>query len=480
MITRYRHIWSELVIPSLLCSALLALCALGIMQSWLAASLMVVTCWIISLFHTLSIIRNEKLARTQIMYPELRTDDTHAGVYQQIVELVTEIIEKQQQAVQNESQYKLKLDARNQLHRKHSTLVKKGLNAVQLPMLIVDGYDRLQYANPAAQMLFQFGEQAEQKELSEILQNHSQLIDLIQQTRARHEVLDQRMQELSISSENSTTAYRATTTNIYKDEDSLLGTIAILENIEAEQAERTRHAEFVSSVCHELKTPMSSIKAFLEMLMDGEVEDRDEQLELFGFIDIQVDRLTRLVNNMLNLARIESGVIKTQRDDCDLNEILSKSISIVKPMAEEKQISLQTELSELYLPVHVDPDLFSQAIINLMSNAVKYTPQGGQVTLRSRLESGEIVIDVRDTGMGIPPESLEKIFDRFYRVPENNKAAKGTGLGLALVNGIVTELHNGKLNVTSDVGQGSCFSIHIPKGHRHSSSKTTPLQPATV
>ncbi|MBI5760479.1 MAG: histidine kinase, partial [Planctomycetales bacterium] len=126
------------------------------------------------------------------------------------------------------------------------------------------------------------------------------------------------------------------------------------------------------------------------------------------------------------------------------------------------------QLSDLYLPVHIDRDLFGQATINLLSNAIKYTPEGGEVRLRSRNVDGEAVMEVRDTGMGIPADDLSRIFERFYRVAQNNKAAAGTGLGLALVHYIVTQVHSGKISVESQVNEGSCFTVSIPLGHRHS------------
>jgi two-component system phosphate regulon sensor histidine kinase PhoR len=251
----------------------------------------------------------------------------------------------------------------------------------------------------------------------------------------------------------------------------------IIEDIRDERQAKTRHAEFVSSVCHELKTPMASIKAYVELLIDGDVSEPDQQQEFFEFIETQVDRLTRLVDNMLNLARIESGVIELKREDCELNEILDKAFTVVKARAEEKSVRLISELSELYLPVHPDQDLLGQAIINLLSNAIKYTPEGGEVRLRSRMDEGEAVIEVRDNGMGIPADALPHIFDRFYRVECNNKAAAGMGLGLALVHYILTELHNGDVSVESEVDEGTCFTARIPLGHRNRRPKLEREEP---
>jgi signal transduction histidine kinase len=127
--------------------------------------------------------------------------------------------------------------------------------------------------------------------------------------------------------------------------------------------------------------------------------------------------------------------------------------------------------------VHPDQDLLGQAIINLLSNAIKYTPEGGEARLRSRMDEGEAVIEVRDNGMGIPGDALPHIFDRFYRVECNNKATAGTGLGLALVHYILTELHNGDVSVESEVDEGTCFTARIPLGNRNRRPKLEREEP---
>ena len=141
-------------------------------------------------------------------------------------------------------------------------------------------------------------------------------------------------------------------------------------------------------------------------------------------------------------------------------------MEVVATAAKEKRITVVDELSDLYLPAHLDLDLFGQAIINLMSNAIKYTPADGEVRIRTRMQDTEAVIEVQDNGMGIPADALPRLFERFYRVPQNSKAAPGTGLGLALVKYIVTNIHDGSISVTSQVNHGSNFSIRIPLGHR--------------
>jgi two-component system phosphate regulon sensor histidine kinase PhoR len=366
-----------------------------------------------------------------------------------------------EQQSSSSTQAKTKLEARANVLQKKTQRLLAALNSVEMPLLVTDMQDQVQYSNPAARELFGTGDENEID-----LASVPKVKRLLTETRERNAATNRRTTEFELSQDDEVLDFRATSTIASGNGGSLIGVVTILEDIREERLAKTRHAEFVSSVAHELKTPMASIAAFIEMLIDGDFETEDEQQEIYGFIDIQVDRLTRLVNNMLNLARIESGVIKIQREDCELNDVLNKALSVVQPVAEEKQIAVVAELSDLYLAVHIDKDLFGQAIINLLSNAVKYTPSGGEVRLRSRLVEGKAVIDVRDTGMGIPEASLPHIFERFYRVPENNKAAAGTGLGLALVHYVLTDVHNGAIEVSSVVNEGTCFSATVAVGHR--------------
>ena len=301
------------------------------------------------------------------------------------------------------------------------------------------------------------------------------LKSLVESVRSRSAAADKRTAELELKCSGELITYRAEAANLYDDDGRQTSVSIVLSDIREQVLETAKQAQFVSSVSHELKTPLASIRAYTELLMD-DVDDPDERLELLQFIDEQVDRLTRLVNNLLNFARVESGVIKVQREDVDVNRIARKALEVVATAAKEKQIAIVDELSDLYLPAHLDVDLFGQAIINLLSNAVKYTPKGGQIRLRTRMQDTEAVIEVQDNGMGIPVDALPRLFERFYRVPQNSKAAPGTGLGLALVKYIVTNIHDGAISAASQVNQGSLFSIRIPLGHRGRGSRISQMQ----
>ncbi len=480
--------WLLLVTPAFIGSVIAAAGVYALTQDWSAALIVggipiclgLWTSWrlrsdILTAFEALS-------QSTEAEVPERR-----AGVLSDVVEKVTHSLRESRAVASKAVLERNELETRAKVRQKESRRLEIALHEMPLPCFITDAQGDVRFSSISARNLLgrdnrdaagtSPGENgfcllssrpASSGITGETEIDWSQLAELrrgIDDVRSKERASDRRVVNFNLNRENSSQDFRADIQAI-RHEDSLLGVLVVLHDITNEQDVKTRHAEFVSSASHELKTPMAGIKAFIEMLMDGEIEDTEEQLEIYGLIDSHVDRLTRLVNNMLNLARIESGVIEVNRKDCELNDILRQTFAVVKPTAEEKSIALISELSNLYLPVHPDPDLLSQAFINLLSNAVKYTPDGGEVHLKSRMEEDYAIIQVRDTGMGIPKDALPHIFDRFYRVPENNAAASGTGLGLSLVHYIVTELHNGTIEVESNVDEGTKFTVTIPLGHR--------------
>lgn len=467
----------SLFVPLAGCSLAAALLAYFTLGEMATPAFVVGTGCVSAICAGLVLRHHERAASAQLRRPELRgrTPTTWtAGVYRNVLTDALELLEWAEALERTATHARTEIEARGHVQHKHAIRLEAALNALDDPVFAADSGGLLRYCNPPAQRLLQqtavptsTGDSSSKYDLDAV----PPLKQLLEETRTRSAATDRRCAEFVVTVGGESHMHRATATNVYDQSETFQGVVAVLTDIAEVQLAKTRHAEFVSSVSHELKTPMASIKAFVEMLIDGDLDDADEQQEVFGFIDAQVDRLTRMVNSILNLARIESGVIEIKRADCELNAVLRKALSVIEPVAEEKQIRVIPELSELYLAVHIDPDLFSQAIINLLSNAVKYTPQGGEIRLRSRLAEGEAAIEVRDTGMGIPAESLPHVFDRFYRVPQNNKAASGTGLGLSLVHYIVAGVHSGKITVASQVDEGTTFALTVPLGHRDQKRK---------
>jgi two-component system phosphate regulon sensor histidine kinase PhoR len=337
------------------------------------------------------------------------------------------------------------------------------------PVLAVDAFGQIVMANPSARKLLGLPATSDGSLPLERLERCETLVGMLSETRRRR-VPAQRTAELALPDEEGRTHwYRLCCRPLASlqdgeevEHDSPHGAVAVLTDITSQKAIQKRNAEFVSAVSHEMKTPLSSIRAYAELLVEGEADDAATREEFLQVIHSQAERLQRLIDNLLNLARIEAGVVAVNKAPLSLNDLLSEAVHVMQPPAEQKRITLTSDFSPLYLGVLADRDMLLQAAINLISNAVKYTPAGGQVTVRSRLSDEEVVLEVQDTGVGLSPEDCQRVFEKFYRVKKDRDMAPGTGLGLALVKHIVEDVHGGRIEVSSQLGQGSTFRILLP------------------
>jgi PAS domain S-box-containing protein len=237
--------------------------------------------------------------------------------------------------------------------------------------------------------------------------------------------------------------------------------------LEREQNERLRELdrlkdEFVALVSHELRTPLTSIRGYLELVLDGEAGDvSDEQRQFLGVVERNADRLLALVGDLLFLAQIEAGKLTLEVGAVDLGAIASESVDAARPQADEKDITVSLAIGPVPL-LAGDAARISQLVDNLVSNAIKFTPEGGRVDVRARARNGTAVIEVRDSGIGIPADEQERLFERFFR--SSNAAERqipGTGLGLAISKAIV-EAHDGAIAVKSEVDVGTTFKVSLP------------------
>jgi len=184
--------------------------------------------------------------------------------------------------------------------------------------------------------------------------------------------------------------------------------------------------------------------------------------QFLGIINAEAERLTRLIDELLNLSKIESHESVLQKQPVELAPLIERTIAIFQPRAGEKDIAIQLAIAGDIPPVQGDPDMLSRVLINLIDNAVSYTPAAGWILVRATASAGEVKVDVQDNGIGIPPESLPRLFERFYRVDKaRSREQGGTGLGLSIVKHIV-EAHGGTVQVKSKVGEGSTFSFILP------------------
>ena len=242
------------------------------------------------------------------------------------------------------------------------------------------------------------------------------------------------------------------------------GVVTILHDLTREREISQNKSDFVSKASHELRTPLSSISAYIEMLVDGEATDEASRQEFYKIIHNEAQRLGRLIDNMLNISRIEAGIIQIERKDVDIKQLIDRAVDTLGPQAREKKISLLKRVADVDLSVEGDLDMLYQVVLNLVSNAVKYTPDGGRVTVNADSDNltRSVLITVSDTGLGIPPDAIPKLFDKFYRVENYKRIATGTGLGLSLCKHIVETLHDGQIGIESKLGMGSKFWVSIP------------------
>ena len=248
--------------------------------------------------------------------------------------------------------------------------------------------------------------------------------------------------------------------------------IVIHDVTKERQLERIR-ADFVANVSHELRTPLTTIRGYAETLLsENSVRTKTGEQFIVKILNHSA-RLTRLVSDLLELSRLELGEVELKCSLCHLNTFYESILDVFEPLLEESGLVLKWEISEKFPAVNIDQQLFMQVFVNLIDNAIKYTPDGGTITVSAEICSSEIIEDadttakevivhVKDTGIGIPMESQLRVFERFYRVDEGRaREMGGTGLGLAIAKHIVLS-HNGKIWLESTLGQGSIFHVALP------------------
>ena len=259
-----------------------------------------------------------------------------------------------------------------------------------------------------------------------------------------------------------------------EEDGSVEGSVVVFTDVSDRRETERLKDEFTSVVSHELRTPLTSIRGSLGLLAGGalgEIPERGQRM-----LDIAVantDRLVRLINDILDIERMESGHVEMARVDCDARELVAHAVEMIRPVAAEAGVVLETDVAPA--AVYADPDRIGQTLTNLLSNAVKFSPEGGVVRVEVTSRDGEATFCVRDHGRGIPADKLDTIFERFEQVDASDARDKGgTGLGLAICRSIVVQ-HDGRIWVTSEPGAGSAFFFTLPMAA--DSMPTPPEQP---
>lgn len=249
------------------------------------------------------------------------------------------------------------------------------------------------------------------------------------------------------------------------------GSVCVLHDVTEQQKNEDSQRQFVSNVSHELRTPLTSLRAYIETLNEGAWKDPDIAPKFLEVTQEETERMIRMINDLLSLSRMDRGVSKMEPEWVNLNDfvahILNRFDMIVKTDEKngkepKKKYTIRRELGSQALWVEIDTDKMMQVIDNIMNNAIKYSPDGGVITVRLTQNQNHVILSISDQGLGIPRKDLGKIFDRFYRVDKaRSRAQGGTGLGLAIAKEIV-EAHHGKIWADSSEGHGSTFYISLP------------------
>ena len=243
-----------------------------------------------------------------------------------------------------------------------------------------------------------------------------------------------------------------------------VGWVIVMQDITTLKELDKLRTQWVAAVSHDLKNPIAAVQLSAG-LMEKAGPLNEAQKEILAKMQRGGERLRSLVTDVLDLARLEAGPA-LRLGVVNPVEVIAEAISDAETLAADKGLALMTDLPPALPPVRGDAALLGRVMANLLGNAIKYTPSGGQVTVYAQPKDDVVEVKVIDTGRGIPPESLPRIFDRFYRVPGSEEEAEGTGLGLSIVKSIV-EKHGGRIWVESEVGQGSTFVFTVPVGEEN-------------
>ncbi|WP_235963375.1 sensor histidine kinase [Tautonia rosea] len=338
------------------------------------------------------------------------------------------------------------------------------LSAMSEGVLAVDARQRLLFANPTAQRMFQIADDSDGRLVAELVRS-PQIQMAVETTLASRSAY---RAELSLAGRNPLASDQERIVSVHGTPlpgSPPSGAVFVLHDVtDLRRLERMRQ-DFVANASHELKTPLAAIKVNTETLLDWGLHDASVNVTLLNQINEQVDRLDNLVQDMLRLARLESGQQPFQFEPMALGPIVRECIESHEARARASGLSLIAELDELdpSICVRAAEEAVRQVLDNLIDNAIKYTPEGGSIRVSTWTNEQRVTLSVTDSGSGIPRDDIPRIFERFYRVDRaRSRAQGGTGLGLAIVKHLVQSL-GGEVSVESIVGTGSTFTVRLPR-----------------
>jgi two-component system, OmpR family, phosphate regulon sensor histidine kinase PhoR len=326
------------------------------------------------------------------------------------------------------------------------------LSGITDGVVMVDSGEKILLANPAAELIFNFAEKnVIGQPLIEIIFNYE-----IEQLFKKSISSSQKQ----IASIDTSLGQFLRVIAVPLKTDKISGGLLIFQDLTEMRSLQTMRREFVGNVSHELRTPLAGIKAIVETLQDGAIEDRPAARDFLNKMNFEVDKMTQMVTELIELTRIETGKAKLNMEYLDLNSIIAEVISRLTPQAQRKDITITTSIKEKAPLVQADRERMQQVISNIIHNAVKFTPQNGTILVETDYSPTGFSVFIKDSGIGISKEDLPHIFERFFKA-DKSRSQSGSGLGLAIAKHIVQE-HGGKIWVESQEGKGTTFGIDIP------------------
>jgi len=320
-------------------------------------------------------------------------------------------------------------------------------------VIMVDVEGKIVLANQAAQNLFAFQERdATGKPLIEAVHDHEadEVLKLCLRTG--------QTQTAQFESAISKRFVRVIVVPLV--EESLAGALLLFQDFTELRSLQTMRRELVGNISHELRTPLTGIKAMIETLKEGAIDDKQAATDFISRIDSEIDHMTQMVSELTELSRIETGRAELRMASLNVNSLVQEIVARLNPVAERQKVTITTDLATDLAVVRGDGDRIRQVLVNLVHNAVKFNRPGGSVTISTKVDKGSVIVSVSDTGIGISKEELPHVFERFYK-GDKARTGGGAGLGLAIAKHIV-EAHGGSISAQSEEGKGSTFGFSLP------------------
>lgn len=341
--------------------------------------------------------------------------------------------------------------------------VIKLLDSMNFGIITVDTHDNILYMNNYMRTLLgrQLNDVLDQP-LDNILGN-DEIASFVLQQETIESAISNKYIETTFPNLSPGEIFRVSCCNLADNEGEKMGKMILVKNITNEKLGEKTQQEFIAHVSHELLTPLTTIKSYNEMLMDGEIDKKEMQKEFYNTISDETTRLTRLIQNLLNISKIETGCLTINKGLVRTKSLFEDCVSAINASALNKNITFEKDIPDEFPSLQGDKELLKVAINNILNNAVKYTPEGGTITFSVNDHNNTVTFDVVDTGYGISEEDKPHIFDKSYRSSDQHILNQsGTGLGLAITSEII-RLHGGEIEVQSETGKGTHFTINIPK-----------------